>query len=158
MSALSPAHVLLCGFLSTAVLTFLLRGSVELHFSRMDLPFILGTAFSADRERAKAIGALVHFLNGLAFSYLYAAFFAYVRPASPLLGALLGLAHGLFVLIIALPLLPSFHPRMATTTRGPDPTPMLEPPGFMALNYGPRTPEISLLAHVIYGALLGALL
>ncbi len=155
---MNHVRVLLSSFIATTVLTTLLRASVELHVSRMDFPFILGTAFTADRDRAKAVGVLVHFLNGVAFSYLYAAFFHYVRPASPLLGAGLGLLHGLFVLIIVLPLLPSFHPRMASTTRGPDPTPMLEPPGFLSLNYGPRTPEISLLAHVIYGALLGAML
>lgn len=158
MNTLNPLHVLLSGFVATTVLTTLLRASVEWHFSRMDFPFILGTAFTADRDRAKALGVAVHFVNGMAFSFGYAAFFHYVRPGGPLLGALLGLLHGVFVLAIALPALPSIHPRMATTTRGPDPTPMLEPPGFLALNYGPRTPEIGLLAHVIYGALLGAML
>ena len=28
--------------------------------------------------------------------------------------------------------------------------------GFLALNYGRRTPLVALLAHVIYGAILGA--
>ncbi|MBI4512523.1 MAG: hypothetical protein HY702_00295 [Gemmatimonadetes bacterium] len=31
----------------------------------------------------------------------------------------------------------------------------LEPPGFLALNYGRQTPLLSLLAHVVYGAVLG---
>jgi hypothetical protein len=45
---------------------------------------------------------------------------------------------------------------MASEEHGPAPTPQLEPPGFMALNYGARTPVSVLLGHVLYGAILGA--
>jgi hypothetical protein len=45
---------------------------------------------------------------------------------------------------------------MASEHRGPEPTRGLEPPGFMALNYGRQTPVISLVAHVLYGVILGA--
>jgi len=31
----------------------------------------------------------------------------------------------------------------------------LEPPGFMALNYGRRTPLITLIGQAVYGATLG---
>lgn len=27
---------------------------------------------------------------------------------------------------------------------------LLEPPGFMMLNYGPRTPLVTLAAHIVY--------
>lgn len=153
-----PPHALLAGALATTLLTTLLRASVELHFSRMDFPFILGTVLTADRDRAKLAGMGLHFLMGLVFACFYAEFFAEVAPASAWLGAVLGLAHGLFVLVILLPLMPSVHPRMASSTRGPDPTPMLEPPGFLSLNYGRQTPGIALVAHALYGAVLGALL
>jgi uncharacterized oligopeptide transporter (OPT) family protein len=33
---------------------------------------------------------------------------------------------------------------------------LLEPPGLMALNYGRKTPILTVLAHVVYGAILGA--
>jgi hypothetical protein len=36
------------------------------------------------------------------------------------------------------------------------PTRRLEPPSFLALNYGQRTPFSVLLAQVAYGAVLGA--
>jgi hypothetical protein len=45
---------------------------------------------------------------------------------------------------------------MASEQRGPEPTRQLEPPGFMALNYGRRTPLLTLLAHLVYGAIIGA--
>jgi hypothetical protein len=35
-------------------------------------------------------------------------------------------------------------------------TRVLEPPGFLAPNYGRRTPMIALLVHVVYGAIVGA--
>jgi hypothetical protein len=45
---------------------------------------------------------------------------------------------------------------MASEQRGPEPTRELEPPGFMALNYGRQTPLITILAHLVYGGILGA--
>ena len=41
----------------------------------MDLPFLLGTAFTTDRTRAKALGYVLHFLAGLAFALIYYAVF-----------------------------------------------------------------------------------
>jgi hypothetical protein len=68
---------------------------------------------------------------------------------------MVGFVHGLFVLVSVLPLLPGVHPRMASDFTGPQPTSGLEPPGFMALNYGRRTPVVTLLAHMVYGAIIG---
>lgn len=53
-------------------------------------------------------------------------------------------------------LIGDIHPRMASETTGPEPTRALEPPGFLTLNYGRRTPSITLIAHVAYGVILGA--
>jgi hypothetical protein len=55
-----------------------------------------------------------------------------------------------------MPALPAFHPRMATEGWGPEPTRQLEPPGNLALNYGLSTPIVTLLAHLVYGGILGA--
>ncbi|HEV2073099.1 MAG TPA: hypothetical protein VGR29_05595, partial [Thermomicrobiales bacterium] len=38
----------------------------------------------------------------------------------------------------------------------PTPTRQLEPPGFFALHYGRRTPISVILAHLLYGGILGA--
>jgi hypothetical protein len=72
------------------------------------------------------------------------------------LGAAIGLVHALFVLVAAIPMLPAMHPRMASEQDGPTPTKELEPPGFLALNYGRRTPLSVILSHVVYGGILGA--
>jgi hypothetical protein len=68
----------------------------------------------------------------------------------------IGLVHALYVLVAAMPALPAMHPRMASEQDGPTPTRQLEPPGFMALNYGRRTPITVILAHLVYGGILGA--
>ena len=71
------------------------------------------------------------------------------------IGILLGLLQALFILVAVMPILPYMHTRMASEDFGPNPTRQLEPPGFMALNYGRRTPLVTLFAHAAYGAILG---
>ena len=64
------------GLLGTVVLTTVLRAAGELGLTRMDLPFLLGTAFTEDRVRAKLIGYALHFVFGLVFALGYWAVFA----------------------------------------------------------------------------------
>jgi hypothetical protein len=150
------SHFLLWGLLATGLLTTLLRLSQVAHLTRMDVPFLLGTMVTADRDRAKVVGFIIHFINGWLFALLYVAFFHAFGFAAWWLGAVMGLAHALFVLVVVLPLLPGLHPRMASDSQGPDPTRLLEPPGFLALNYGYQTPLATVLAHLAYGIILGA--
>jgi uncharacterized membrane protein YagU involved in acid resistance len=148
--------LLLWGTIATIVLTTIEALARPLGWSRMSIPFIVGTAFTKNRDRADAAGFVVHFVNGILFAALYAWAFESLRFASWWLGALMGLVHGLFILAALMPLLPSFHPRMADETYGPTPTRMLQPAGFLALNYGRRTAVVAIVAHIIYGAILGA--
>jgi hypothetical protein len=146
----------LWGFVGTVVLTGLMSASQRLGLTRMSLPFMLGTMVTPNRDRAQVVGFFVHLLNGWWLALIYAAAFQSWRRATWWLGALIGLVHGLFVLTTIMPLLPGAHPRMASELRGPTPTRQLEPPGFMGLNYGGRTPITVLLAHLVYGGILGA--
>lgn len=144
------------GALATAVLTLMLTASQGLGWSRISLPYIIGTTFAADRSRAMTVGFVVHWVLGLGFALLYSLIFEGWGRSGILLGAGLGVFHGLFVLVVGMEFLSAIHPRMASRHHGPTPTRQLEPPGFLALNYGGGTPVITLLAHVAYGALLGA--
>lgn len=144
------------GFVGTVVLTTCLRAGSELGLTRMDLPFLLGTAFSADRVHAKAIGYGLHFVAGQAFAAIYYAVFAAIDESSWWLGATFGLTHALFAgTALVNVLLPLIHPRMGSPQSAADASPLLEPPGFMMLNYGSSTPLITVVAHVIYGAIVG---
>lgn len=150
------ASILLWGFVATMVLTTVMSASQGLGLSRMSIPFILGMMVTPNRDRAPMLGFLLHMMNGWLFALLYALAFESWQRATWWLGGSIGLVHGLVVLVALMPILPGLHPRMASEHRGPEPTRALEPPGFMALNYGRRTPLIALLAHVVYGSILGA--
>jgi hypothetical protein len=47
---------------------------------------------------------------------------------------------------------------MATARAGRSSTATLEPPGLCGLNYGRRTPAAAIIAHLLFGIALGALL
>ncbi|HJT31309.1 MAG TPA: hypothetical protein VJ783_04615 [Pirellulales bacterium] len=136
-------------------MTALLNGSQGLGMTRMNAPYLIGTMFTPNRDRAKFIGVVVHFIDGWIFSFLYVAAFQSWGAATWWLGALIGLVHASFVLTAGLPLLPAFHPRMANEQYGPTVVRQLEPPGFLALHYGARTPISIVVAHLVYGAILG---
>jgi hypothetical protein len=144
------------GFVGTLVLTTILRTASDAGLTRMDLPFLLGTAFTGDRTRAKALGYLLHFVAGQVFALIYFAVFTAIGESGWWLGALFGLVHGLFsgTALVNL-LLPLVHPRMATELTAAPAVARLERPGFMMANYGLRTPLVSLPAHIVYGAIVG---
>jgi hypothetical protein len=144
------------GFVGTLLLTTGLVAASELRLTRVDLPFLLGTMLAGDRTRAKAVGYLLHFVAGLVFALVYYAVFAAIDESGWLLGGLFGLLHGTFaVTALVSILLPVVHPRMGTSDTAADSTPLLEPPGFLMLNYGRSTPLVTVLVHVIYGMIVG---
>lgn len=150
------ASWLLWGFVATIVLTTVSAGTQGLGLTRMNLPYMLGTIFTADRDRAKLYGFIVHVAAGWLFSLVYVIIFESLGVAGWWRGSVIGLLHGLFVLTVVMALLPGLHPRMASEQHGPSAQNMLEPPGFLALHYGARTPLAIMLSHAIFGAILGA--
>jgi hypothetical protein len=153
---MSVSGALAGGFVGTLVLTTALRTANELGLTRVDLPFLLGTALTGDRACAKAVGYLLHLVAGGMFALIYYAIFSVIDTSGWALGALLGLLHGI-VSATALVniLLPAVHPRMGSTLSAANSHPLLEPPGFLLRNYGRGTPIATLLAHVAYGAIVG---
>ena len=144
------------GAIGTIVLTSGLRVAQELGWTRMDIPLLLGTVFTDDRDRATVIGVVVHFLNGLLFALGYYAIFSAVDQAGWLFGAALGVVHAALAggVLVTL-LLPAVHPRMGTPWSDAEETPLLEPPGFLLVNYGRRTALWTLIGHVAFGAIVG---
>ncbi len=98
-------------FGATVLLTVLMAGSQGLGFTRMNLPFMLGTVFTPHRDRAKVVGALVHFANGLLFALVYVFAFRAWGGATWWRGALLGLCHAALVLVL--------RPGVRTAARAP---------------------------------------
>jgi hypothetical protein len=143
------------GFAATVVLTTLMAGAQGVGLTRMSLPFLLGTIFTPNRDRARLAGIAIHLVNGWVFALIYLAVFRLAGGGGAARGAAVGAVHALFVLTVVFPMLPGLHPRMAGQHRGPTAPRQLEPPGFLALHYGYQTPACVLLGHVVYGAILG---
>lgn len=148
--------ILVWGFAATVVLTGTIILAQSLGFTRIDIPFIIGTMFTPNRDRARILGLGIHMINGWLFAGVYALFFEAVRKSAWWFGALIGAVQGVFIVAAVLPLLPGIHPRMVSDFRGPEPTRLLEPPGFLAMNYGRNTPLVTIIAHGLYGLILGA--
>lgn len=144
----------LFGLIATAGLTAVLVTAQLAGWTRLDLPLVLGTAFVADHDRARVVGAVAHMGFGEAFALGYAAVFANLGSSSIWLGAVLGFLHGFVAVGLIVPLLPSVHPRMLSNRAGRSARPGLEPPGALSLNYGRQTPVITLLAHLVFGVAL----
>lgn len=80
-------------------------------------------------------------------------------------GALFGVGHGLLAGVM-MGMMHKMHPRMrggmetsivaGAAPGGPnDGSLLLEPPGLFAKNYGPASPPGVVMAHVIYGTVVG---
>jgi hypothetical protein len=151
------SSIVTVGFAATIVLTTMLSTSQGLGYTRMSIPFLLGTIFTSGRDRAMVIGAAVHVFFGLIFALLYAAVFESIGRATVPLGALGGIIHAFFVLSVGMAVLPGLHPYMVSEYYGPTPNRVLQPPGFLALNYGRGTPVVTIAAHIVYGAIIGGL-
>ncbi|WP_200878076.1 hypothetical protein [Bosea sp. LC85] len=136
-------------------MTSILEGSRGFGLSRMSLPFLVGTFFLGSRKWAFILGFTLYVIGGWLFAFLYYVLFASVGLYTWWFGAFAGFLHSLFLLTAALPLLPYVHPRMASEYHGVTTTRRLEPPGFLAMNYGYQTPVVTVLGQTVYGATLG---
>lgn len=146
---------MLWGLVATLIMTTVEAGSQELGLTRVDLPYLIGTIFTPDRDRAKVYGFVVHVGNGWLISFLYVLVFESLHKTAWWLGALIGILHALFVLMVVLWMMPGLHPRMASEEHGPTATRQMEPPGVFGLNYGVRTPIAVFLSHILFGIILG---
>ena len=145
------------GAVGSIVLAIGYRIAQELGLTRMDIPFLLGTLFTESRSRANVLGYALHLVIGLVVALLYAAVFAATDEASWWFGLALGAVQAGFVGGgLANVLLPAVHPRMGTPWSDSKDTPLLEPPGFLLINYGRSTLAITLVLNIAYGAIVGA--
>ena len=152
---METGNTILWGFAATLILTTIMVTAKYLGFTRIDLPFMVGTVFTDSRDKAVRLGFFCHLMIGWIFAFIYSAAFEASGIHTWWFGAAIGFVHAAFVLSGGLLILNSFHPRMARPFQGPTPARVLEPPGFLALNYGRGTPIVSFLAHIVYGGVLG---
>lgn len=150
-------NIALWGLIATVAMTSILQGAQGLGLSRLSIPFLVGTTFTSNRSKAMILGFSAYVLGGWGFAVVYFLLFSSIGLYNWWIGAGLGLLHGLLLLVMALPLLPFVHPRMASNFDGAEARPQLEPPGFLGLNYGRGTPLALLVGQSLYGLILGGL-
>lgn len=143
-------RVLVWGGLATLVMTTVLEGAQLVGLSRLGLPFLFGTFVTGNRRRAEIYGYFLYLLGGWLFAIVYALLLESLWPAW-WIGLIAGLVHGVFLIVVFLPMLSQIHPRIATRYDGPSARRRLEPPGPAGLNYGRATPVSTVLAQALYG-------
>lgn len=142
--------IALAGVAGTLALTAVLLLAAALGLARLNFPMLLGSMFARPGPSALLIGLIWHLLNGLVFATLYSvAFQALGLAPDPPSGAAMGLAHALLAGLL-LGLLGRVHP---LTRAGHMPA-----PGAFGARYGARGVVMLLVAHLVYGAVLGLLL
>lgn len=156
---------LLAGFVATIVMSLMMAGAKAAGMTNMTpMPLVMGAMFSGDRKKALTIGAMAHYLmmGTIVFGIGYAALFTAFDEDAWWLGALIGAVHGLVVGLMAMPMMPSMHPRMSSTLPGPDGQTVVETggevqlaaPGVLGARWGGMTPVGLLMGHVVYGLVL----
>lgn len=147
-------QVAVWGLIATAVMTSILEGAQLFGWSRLSLPFLFGTFVTADRMKAIVFGFILYLIGGWLFAAFYALAFETLGRSDWWLGMALGVAHGLFLIAVFLPMLPFVHPRLASEFSGPTEQRRIEPPGAFGLNYGRATPAATVAAQTIFGLLM----
>jgi hypothetical protein len=147
--------ILVWGFIATLVMTSLLFMAQNFGWSRLNMPYLLGSFFTGNRNEANVLGFILYVLGGWFFAFVYLLIFSVLGASSWLIGGITGFVHALLLLSLALPMLSYVHPRVASEFDGPDTRKVLEPPGFLGLHYGYRTPLVVLIAQTSYGVILG---
>jgi hypothetical protein len=64
-------YLILWGFVATIAMTTILQGSQGLGFSRLSLPFLVGTLFTGNRRPAFVLGFTAYTIGGWLFAFLY---------------------------------------------------------------------------------------
>ena len=118
-TAAEIAAVLIWGFAATATLSAVMYGAQRLGYSRLSIPFLVGTLFTGERSSAQALGVVFYLLGGWLFAFIYYFIFAAIGRTGWEIGLLIGAVHGAVLLVMLLPLLPYVHPRMASEYEGP---------------------------------------
>jgi hypothetical protein len=143
------------GILGTISFIIITELGIGLRLTRMNIPFIVGTLFTLNKFRALIYGFLCHFLMGVILAFIYYWIMLTFGWISIWFGAILAIIQAALFMTAGCTLLPACLPLMADELYGPEAGKLIEPPGFLGMNYGYYTPLVLLLSHVTFGICVG---
>lgn len=140
--------VLASGFVATLGITTIVYLLPLVGLPQVDLPLSVARLFVTDPVGAGALGLLVHLLVGFCFAWLFA---AQVEPRLVVgpgaAGLLFGVVLWIFVQAVAVPGLGAVAASLGRASATP---------GVLSTNLGWQAAAASLIAHLTYGGVLGA--
>lgn len=130
---------LLGGLLGTAVMTIALFLPSWLGFGKVDVIRAVGVLVTRKIKGAFLPGFIIHLFSGIIFAYIYQIILLLSHvPFNVGTGLLMGALHGMVVMMLVSIMIMEHHPIAYYHTRGP------------------MTGFSQLLAHMLYGTVVGA--
>lgn len=127
------------GLLGTAIMTLSLLLPKWLGFGRVDVIRAVGALITRKVHHAFLPGLILHFLSGIIFAYVYYFILSLSHiPLNALTGLMMGMLHGAIVMLLVSIMIMEHHPIAYYHTRGP------------------MTGCSQLLAHMLYGVIVGS--
>ncbi|HLB33489.1 MAG: hypothetical protein A3F67_08750 [Verrucomicrobia bacterium RIFCSPHIGHO2_12_FULL_41_10] len=129
---------LIGGLCGTAIMTLALLLPSWLGFGRVDVIRAVGALFIRLPQKAFLPGFIIHICSGIIFAYIYQIILglSYI-PLNALTGLMMGSLHGVIIMILVSIMIMEHHPIAYYHTRGP------------------MTGFAQLLAHMLYGLVVG---
>jgi hypothetical protein len=135
LSALAP---LIGGIVGTAAMTALLLFPRWLGIGKIDVIPAVGALITGKEDHAFSIGYIVHFASGIIFAYVYWAVLLLMKmPIVWWAFGMAGFIHGIIVMLLVCITIMEHHPIARYHERGP------------------MTGLAQLLAHIVYGVVVG---
>jgi hypothetical protein len=164
------AGALVGGFVASVVMTALMTMARQAGMTDMPpMPLVIGSMLSGNRARAMSMGAIAHLvvMGTVVFGIVYGLLFSAFDSDAWWVGTLIGVAHGLIVGVVFMPMMPAMHPRMPgeLVAAGTAPAPgtvatddrgglRIAAPGMLGRNWGGMTPVGLVMGHAVYGLVL----
>ncbi len=144
---------LAAGLWATVVLTAILSFSLAAGWTHLDFGRLLGGILDGLGTGGTLLGLSMHGLIGLLFGLVYMRLFSELSvPADPLFAAGVGTCMGVYHWLLSMPLISvagALNPHVRSGK--------LPNPGAWGIHFGPQEAIVRLLAHLVFGATMGAL-
>ncbi|MCX6957213.1 MAG: hypothetical protein NT164_01550 [Verrucomicrobiae bacterium] len=129
---------LIAGLAGTAAMTLLLQIPQWVGLGNIDIIRAAGALITRKQESAFLPGLIIHFGAGIIFAYAYVLLLSLSHiPINPLTGLFLGSLHGALIMLLVSIMILEHHPIATYHDRGP------------------MTGFAQLLAHMVYGLIVG---